>query len=494
MVNFNDYMKSFNFITNTQNVIAYIVDNDSTMLMVSDSFLTEFNIDNELPSIIGKKYKQINNKKVDFFSKYAKDLVEEDKLIIQSHSHHVFLQVINDDIYSKLYIVHKYPIIVDNTIVIYVYMRPYGFPRIPDLTFLSFGVDLYARQLSSNYKLTSKQLLILFFLIRNHSYTEISIWMGAFGYQISPGRVNEHILNLKSIFEVNSRKELISKALDSGYYSEIPLGLLKEGSYLIDNYLFKLNIITDFSVLNREPEFVNIALRVKENIFCPDRLIELESNLNYYLTLSSNFYSQIDEAIAIFDPSWQLVSTSFYFNQLQASLPDNSLLNSISQISCSYSNQFLSVIETLQCKKVFIINKSPIMNLDEVIGFIVSIRPYIMPSIPQIMENIFKIVKLQQILIDEDKLLTQKQYFILYFYIRNYWNQQISEVLTSLGFNVTTNTVNKHLENVKKLLNVGNKNQLMDKALVICYHGIPDALLKTGVFDSQNTLVGKWIC
>ncbi|MDD3265565.1 MAG: hypothetical protein PHC75_00110 [Burkholderiales bacterium] len=494
MINFDDYIKSFDFITNTQSLIAYIVDKNSTMLRVSNGFLAEFNVDNELRSIIGRKYKQINNKKVDFFSKYEKNLFEGDELVIKSHSHHVFLQVINGEIYSKLYIVHKYPILIDNNIIIYTYMRPYGFPRIPDLTFLSFDVNLYAQPLSSDYKLTAKQLLILFFLIRNHSYTEISIWMSAFGYPISPNRVNEHISNLKSIFNVNSREELITKSLNSGYYSEIPIGLLKEGCYLIDDYLFKLNIITDFSVLNNEPEFINIASQVKENILLPDKLAEPESNLNHYLNLSRMFYLQIDEAFAIFDSSWQIVSTSFYFNQLQVSLQENSLLNAISPILHSNSNRFLLVIEAGEQKKIFIINKSSIINLGKVIGFIVSIRPYIMPSIPKIMENIFRVVKLPQILINEKKLLTQKQYFILYFYIRNYWSQKISEVLTSLGFKVTTNTVNKHLGNIKKTLNVNNKSQLMDKALVICYHGIPDVLLKTGVFDSQNTLVDKWIC
>jgi DNA-binding CsgD family transcriptional regulator len=134
------------------------------------------------------------------------------------------------------------------------------------------------------------------------------------------------------------------------------------------------------------------------------------------------------------------------------------------------------------------------LNSGETIGFIISIRPYNMPSIPKIMENIFKVVRLPQVPIDEKKLLTKKQYFILYFYIRNYSSQKISEVLTVLGYKVTTNTINKHLGNIKKVLNVTKKTQLMDKALVICYHGVPDSLLKTGIFESQNTLIDKWVC
>lgn len=494
LVNFDDYIKSFEFIANTQGLIAYIVDKNATIQKVSNNFLTEFNIKNELQSIVGKKYSQINEKKLDFFSTHKNNLFEDDKLVFDSHSHHVFLYVVNGEIYSKLYIVHKYPIILGDSIAIYTYMRPYGFPRVPDLTFLSFGVDLYAHPLSSNYKLTARQLLILFFLVRNHSYTEISTWMGAFGYPISPDRVNEHISNLKSIFGVNSREELIARALDSGYYSEIPLGLLKEGSYLIDDYLFKLNIITDFLALNNEPEFIKPDSLIKENAFFSAKAKNLNDSLTYHLELCKMFYLQTDDIIAIFDSSWRLVSNSFYFKQLQISLPENSLLNAIFPISHSSSNKFLGIIEAREGKRIFVIDKSPIFNLGETIGFIVSIRPYNMPSIPQIMGNIFKVVRLPQVPIDEKRLLTEKQYFILYFYIRNYWNQKISEVLTILGYKVTSNTVNKHLGNIKKTLNVTKKNQLMDKALVICYHGIPDALLKTGVFDSQNTLIDRWVC
>lgn len=486
-------MKSFEFITNVQGLIAYIVDKNATILKVSNNFLTEFNIENKLQSIVGKKYAQINERKLDFFSTHKNILVDGDRLVFESNYHHVFLYIINDGIYSKLYIVHKYPIILDGTIVIYTYMKPYGFPRVPDLTFLSFGIDLYAHPLSSNYKLTAKQLLVLFFLIRNHSYTEISTWMGVFGYPISPNRINEHITNLKSIFGVNSREELIAKALDSGYYSEIPLGLLKEGCYLIDDYLFKLNIITDFLALNSEPEFIKPD-SLTENILFSDKPKNLNGSLAYHLELCKTFYLQTDDVIAIFDSSWQLVSSSFYFKQLQITLPENSLLNAIFSASHSNSNKFVGIIEAKDGKRIFIINKSPILNSGETIGFIVSIRPYNMPSIPKIMENIFKVVRLPQVPIDEKKLLTKKQYFILYFYIRNYSSQKISEVLTVLGYKVTTNTINKHLGNIKKVLNVTKKTQLMDKALVICYHGVPDSLLKTGIFESQNTLIDKWVC
>jgi DNA-binding CsgD family transcriptional regulator len=86
-------------------------------------------------------------------------------------------------------------------------------------------------------KLTEKQHMILFFYINKYSNTEIANVLTSLGYQISSGRVNEHLAKIKYIFGVRTKEELVDIAIKLNYHLFIPRKLLKVGTYLLDDEL-----------------------------------------------------------------------------------------------------------------------------------------------------------------------------------------------------------------------------------------------------------------
>lgn len=493
MMSLKDFIKSFQFVVDNQSFVGYLVDQKSNFLATSNAFDEEFSIK---PSTRKKySYQYVQDNKGSFFQENCQALKEYNQFVINTKQHNIFLYVINGFEFARLYIVHKYPIIINNQVeAIYTCFQPYGFPRVPDLTFLSFKVELYARPLSSEYKLTAKQRLIIFFLVRNHSYTEISAWMKAFGYHISPNRVNEHITNLKIIFAASDKQDLVSKAIMSGYYSEIPSGLLQTGVYLINDYLFKPNVI-NCSILENIPIFVKPTTITHENSFCLQQDNGLFDNqLQVYIDKIALFCSQIDDAICVVDLSGNLVANTDIFAYYE--IKHNDFIKEVLDGDDKRLNgRYLYITKVNENTEIFIIYQYPIFSSsNQIIGYMIRIIPYIMPSIPKIMEAVFKIIKMPNDVICNSYNFTKKQYVILYFYIRNYGNKEISEILSMLGMKITVHTVNKHLENIKKTLKIHHKSQLMDKGTILCYHLIPSELIKSGVFSLENTLIAKWSC
>lgn len=489
----NDFIKSFLFTSESQSIIGYVVDVKSRFLAISNAFHGEFAT--KAPLKNKNSYQYIQSDRGMFFHENCQTLKEHNQFVIDSKLHHVFLYVVNESEFTKLYIVHKYPIIFNDVVkAVYTSFQPYCFPRVPDLTFISFGVELYARPLSSQYRLTAKQRLIIFFLVRNHSYTEISAWMKAFGYHISPNRVNEHITNLKIIFEVNDKQELVSKAIMCGYYSEIPSGLLPTGAYLIDDYLFKLNIINNYSH-GDTPLFVKPISLLETNAFCWDQANpSCDNQIKNHIDKIAAFYSQTDYAVCIVDLFGNLVANTNSF-ACHKIWHENFIKDILDKNSNQLSEKYLYVTEVNEGKEIFIVYKYPIVSSsNQIVGYTIRLMPYIMPSIPKIMEVVFKVIKMPTDDICSNYNLTKKQYIILYFYIRNYGNQEISKTLAALGMKITIHTVNKHLENIKKVLKINHKNQLMDKGTILCYHLIPTELLKLGLFSLEDTLIEKWSC
>lgn len=85
-----------------------------------------------------------------------------------------------------------------------------------------------------SYELTERQHMILFLYLHKYSYTEIAEIMTTLGFKVSASRVNDHLSNLKYIFQIKTKHELIEKALGMNYHLYIPRKFLKVGTYAID--------------------------------------------------------------------------------------------------------------------------------------------------------------------------------------------------------------------------------------------------------------------
>lgn len=79
-------------------------------------------------------------------------------------------------------------------------------------------------------QLTTRQHMILFLYLNRLTNTEISTYMTALGHKISAGRVNEHLANLKNIFGVDTKEQLIEEALKYNFDKTIPEGFLQQSA------------------------------------------------------------------------------------------------------------------------------------------------------------------------------------------------------------------------------------------------------------------------
>ncbi len=146
------------------------------------------------------------------------------------------------DHHENIYVIRKRPIInpaTGNFLGIMGISRPYCLPNVLQLIYRINGVDYgmlnKAKDKTLCYELTERQHMVLFLYLNKYSNTEIADILTTLGYQISKTRVNDHLENLKYIFHVRSKEQLIEKAISHNYHVYFPRKLLKVGSYAIDD-------------------------------------------------------------------------------------------------------------------------------------------------------------------------------------------------------------------------------------------------------------------
>lgn len=166
------------------------------------------------------------------------DLLEEDEKVRNSESTNYFLRVDGSD---RLFIVSKRAVInpaTGNTVGLFCQMRNYFHPHMLNLIYkingVEFGLANSCEAEPLKYKLTQRQHMVLFLYLFKYSYTQISSIMTNLGHKISASRVNELLENLKHIFGVTVKDQLIERALSHKYNLLIPRQFLKPGSYSLN--------------------------------------------------------------------------------------------------------------------------------------------------------------------------------------------------------------------------------------------------------------------
>lgn len=70
--------------------------------------------------------------------------------------------------------------------------------------------------------------MVLFLALNNYSYSEIALLLSGFGHQITPIRVNDYLEQLKFIFHVRNKNQLIEKAIGLNFHTFFPIGLFSK--------------------------------------------------------------------------------------------------------------------------------------------------------------------------------------------------------------------------------------------------------------------------
>jgi len=77
----------------------------------------------------------------------------------------------------------------------------------------------------NDYPINNIQHMVLFLCMHNYSYSEIAMFLNEFGTPIKPGRVNDHLEQLKLIFHVSTKNQLIEKAIGLNLHVMLPCNL-----------------------------------------------------------------------------------------------------------------------------------------------------------------------------------------------------------------------------------------------------------------------------
>ena len=148
------------------------------------------------------------------------------------------------DIYDRILKIRKRPIInpaTNNFVGILGEVTPFMLPNVLNLICKMHGLNLEAINLGPEmpieYELTEKQHMVLFLYVYKYTSGEISLIMTMLGLQISLGRVKDHLENLKYIFSIKTKEQLIAKALKLRYHLFVPRQFLKAGSFELDDEL-----------------------------------------------------------------------------------------------------------------------------------------------------------------------------------------------------------------------------------------------------------------
>jgi len=144
------------------------------------------------------------------------------------------------DIYNRVGLIHKRPIInpaTNNFVGIIGTVRPFYMPNILSLIYkihdVTIGMLNSSKAQPPKYQITDRQQMVLFLYLNKFSNTEIATIISLVSEKISKNRVNDHLQNLKYIFNVTTKEQLIEKAISLNYHRLIPRGFLKPGSYPI---------------------------------------------------------------------------------------------------------------------------------------------------------------------------------------------------------------------------------------------------------------------
>ena len=168
-------------------------------------------------------------------SLYADATRHYDELIKSSRIAQSYLYV---DVYNSLFIHRERAIInpaTDSFVGISGSMRPFMQPNVLNLIYrinnIEYRIANREQSDSLKYELTERQHMVLFFYVNKYSYSEIASILTDLGYTISAGRVNAHLENLKYIFGVKSKEQLIEKAISLKYHLFMLRKLVKPGFY-----------------------------------------------------------------------------------------------------------------------------------------------------------------------------------------------------------------------------------------------------------------------
>jgi hypothetical protein len=173
------------------------------------------------------------------YSKLANKLQKQDLSTITKRNRGIYLEILPYKGTLKIVVIYKTPIInpeTDNVVGIHCQVENLLWPSLIKTLFkMNNSKGLLLNQKNNTdplieYPLTNTQHIVLFLCINNYSYSEIALLMSEFGNPITSVRVNDYLEQLKLIFHVRTKNQLIEKAIGLNFHTILPYDLFNNFS------------------------------------------------------------------------------------------------------------------------------------------------------------------------------------------------------------------------------------------------------------------------
>ncbi len=233
---FLNYQKAFNTIYSNSEDCAFIKDTEYKYQAVTDNWLKFINASSP-KDLLGKTMLEV----AEFFpgcsSKMIEQLRQQDIKVQTQKKRGTYLDLVNYNGQSKICVHYKNPIInpdTNNCVGMRNQVTNLFLPHVVKTLFKLHGAKglLIGHKNRENplehYPLSKTQHMVLFLALNNYSYSEIAILLNEFGYKVTPIRVNDYLEQLKLIFHVRNKTQLIEKAIGLNFHTFLPDGLFNK--------------------------------------------------------------------------------------------------------------------------------------------------------------------------------------------------------------------------------------------------------------------------
>ena len=226
---FAQYIKAFEMIFSA-NHIAFVKDAEFKYQAVTDK-MTELIGFNPKQGMLNKTATEVAQILEFQNRKIVEQWHQQDLSIQHDKKFKTYIEILSCNGKNIIHTLYKTPIInpeTGNLVGIKGLVTNLVMPHIIKTLFKIHGSKGLTTKIKNNrnplfeYPLSDIQHKVLFLAINNYSYSEISILLSEFGYEVSSSRVNDYLEQLKLIFHVRNKTQLIEKAISLNLHCYLP--------------------------------------------------------------------------------------------------------------------------------------------------------------------------------------------------------------------------------------------------------------------------------
>ncbi|MCC2624781.1 MAG: hypothetical protein K0R14_654 [Burkholderiales bacterium] len=234
---FAQYKKSFETIFSADaEEMGFLKNSDFKFQAVTNNFLKTIHADTAV-NILNKTLVEFSAALPESTHELVKKCAEQDVQIGRTKHKKTYLGVVHCEEQVDIFLCYKTPIInpeTGNFLGIRGQMTKLLLPNVIKVLFKMHGGKglLMASKSKEDplkeYPLSHMQRMVLFMALNNYSYSEIALLLNEFGHKITPVRVNDYLEQLKLIFHVGNKNQLIEKAIGLNLHTFLPAELFSK--------------------------------------------------------------------------------------------------------------------------------------------------------------------------------------------------------------------------------------------------------------------------